>query len=77
MKCDVCARRTVASGGRCRGCQTLVRKAHAFVKAAGFTIEWVGGAWWVFDRRGNTLAIGEENKGLAVLAAYRTANEES
>ncbi|MEK7704321.1 MAG: hypothetical protein AAB426_05130 [Myxococcota bacterium] len=68
-KCNVCGHKTTASGGRCRTCQARVRRAYATAKDRGLTIEWVGGAWWVFDASGCTFAPGDENKGCAVLAA--------
>ncbi|MDE3097583.1 MAG: hypothetical protein KGK07_16475 [Chloroflexota bacterium] len=68
-KCDVCGHKTTASGSRCRRCQGRVRHAYATAKERDLTIEWISGAWWVFDKYGRTFAPGHENKGCAVLAA--------
>lgn len=58
-KCIDCAKRTMASSGRCLFCQVKVRRLARLADASGWTVDQAGGGWWVWDARGEVLGMGD------------------
>lgn len=64
--CSVCGTRIQGSSGYCRTHKFAVRRAGARVRAEGLILDFVGGAWWIWDAKGETLVIGQDSKGKAL-----------
>lgn len=67
-KCAVCGVRIRGCTGHCRAHKFAIRRASRRVREEGLLVEHVGGGWWVFDAKGNTLVIGQDSKAQALAA---------
>lgn len=74
-KCDVCGTRIQGCTGHCRTHKFAIRRAARRVRAESLVVEQAGGAWWVWDAKGNTLVIGQDSK-VKALAALDLGDEE-
>jgi hypothetical protein len=67
-KCTACGKRTTATAGRCQRCKSLRHHGYKRVKAENLIVDQAGGAWWIWDARGNVLVAGKPTKDAAVIA---------
>ena len=74
-KCEVCGIRIRGCTGRCRTHKFAIRRAAKRVRAEGLVVDQAGGAWWVWDSKGNVLVVGESSK-VKALAALDLGGEE-
>lgn len=74
-KCAVCGNKKVGHTDYCRTHKFAIRAAARRVSAEGLIVDQAGGAWWVWDAKGNTLVCGESSKARA-LAALAAGDEE-
>lgn len=66
--CSGCSERTTASSGVCRTCQSKLFHARKAVDEGKVLLDQAGGAWWVWDRKGNVLVVGKDSKQAAIRA---------
>lgn len=74
-KCAVCGAKKAGHTDYCRTHKFAIRRSARRVREEGLLVEHVGGGWWVFDAKGNTLVIGRDSKAQA-LAALDLGDEE-
>jgi hypothetical protein len=67
-KCKACSARTTASGGYCQRCKSLRHHGYKRVKEENLVVDQVGGAWWIWDARGDVLVIGTPTRDAAIIA---------
>lgn len=74
--CNGCGCRTVASGRRCRTCQSKTFHAGKRVAKEGLIVDLAGGAWWIWDSKGEVLVMAENSKANALLSLACGGNVE-
>jgi proteasome lid subunit RPN8/RPN11 len=74
--CTVCGVRTTAHGGRCRTCKSALFHANKRVKAEGLVVDTAGGAWWIWDAKGDVVVTGKPTRLEALVALQRGDTEE-
>jgi hypothetical protein len=67
-KCKACDTRTKASAGYCQRCKSLRHHGYKRVKDENLVVDQVGGAWWIWDARGNVLVAGKPTQAAAIIA---------
>jgi hypothetical protein len=67
-KCKACGVRTTASAGYCQRCKSLRHHGYKRVKDENLVVDQVGGAWWIWDARGNVLVAGKPTRTEAIIA---------
>jgi hypothetical protein len=67
-KCKACVARTTASAGYCQRCKSLRHHGYKRVKDENLIVDQVGGAWWIWDARGNVLVAGKPTHAEAIIA---------
>lgn len=60
-KCQWCDARTRAFP-RCQSCKSKFFHASKRVEREGLIVDLAGGAWWVWDAKGEVLVIGRDTK---------------
>lgn len=70
-KCTACGSRTSASAGYCQTCKSLRHHGLKRVKAENLLVDEAGGAWWIWDRRGDVLVSGKPTRAEAIIALAR------
>ena len=67
-KCKTCGTRTSASAGYCQRCKSLRHHGHKRLKEEKLLLDEAGGAWWVWDARGDVVVAGKPTRDAAILA---------
>lgn len=67
-KCTGCGTRTAASAGYCRSCKSTRHHAFERIKSEGLVVDEAGGAWWIWNKKGDVLVMGEPTKSAAINA---------
>jgi hypothetical protein len=67
-KCKACSARTTASGGYCQRCKSLRHHGYKRIKEENLIVDQAGGAWWIWDARGDVLVAGKPTRDAAILA---------
>lgn len=67
-KCLGCGSRTSASAGYCQSCKSKRHHAHQRIKKEGLIVEQAGGSWWIWDKKGDVLVMGQPTKVAAINA---------
>jgi hypothetical protein len=67
-KCEICGIKKSGHTSYCRTHKFAIRRAWVRVKAEGLLIDKAGGAWWVWDKKGEVLVIGEDSREHALSA---------
>lgn len=67
-KCAVCGTKKSGHTDYCRTHKFAIRRAVRRVREEALIVDQAGGAWWVWDARGDVLVIGQDSK-IAALAA--------
>ena len=75
-KCKTCNARTIASGGYCQRCKSLRHHGYKRVKEENLVVDQAGGAWWIWDPRGDVLVAGKPTRDAAIIA-LAAGNEEA
>lgn len=58
MRCKHCDNPTQGSTGYCRSCKFWRRRLFKHARTHGWLVDMAGGGWWVWDRIGNVLGMG-------------------
>ena len=69
--CTVCGTPKEGSTDFCRTHKFAIRRALARVRTEALIVDTAGGAWWVWDSKGEVLVIGQDSK-VAALAVLDT-----
>lgn len=75
-KCDVCGTRIQGCTGHCRTHKFAIRRAGRRVREESLLVDQAGGAWWVWDSKGNVLVVAQDSKVKALAALDCGADEE-
>ena len=75
-KCAVCGNKKAGHTDYCRTHKFAIRAAIRRVNAKGLIVDQAGGAWWVWDAKGETLVIGQDSKAKALAALALGSDEE-
>lgn len=67
-KCKVCGVRKAGSSDYCRTHEFAIRRAGRRIVAESLIVDQAGGAWWVWDAKGNPLTLGEGSRAHALVA---------
>lgn len=67
-RCVVCGTKKTGCTDFCRTHKFAIRRALRRVRTESLTVDRAGGAWWVWNARGDVLVIGQDSK-VAALAA--------
>ena len=67
-KCKTCGTRTTASAGYCQRCKSLRHHGHKRLKEENLLLDEAGGAWWVWDARGDVVVAGKPTRDAAIIA---------
>jgi hypothetical protein len=65
-KCLGCGHRTSATAGYCQSCKSKRFHARKRIKEEGLIVEQAGGSWWIWDKKGDVLVMGQPTKTAAV-----------
>jgi len=74
--CNICGARTMGCTGYCRTCKFLVRRCWKRVEKEGLMVDTAGGSWWVWDKHGKVLVIGQATRLEALVGLERDPVEE-
>jgi hypothetical protein len=75
-KCKACGVRTTASAGYCQRCKSLRHRGYRRIRDDQLILDEAGGAWWIWDPRGEVLVAGKPTKDAAVIALATGATDE-
>ena len=75
-KCKTCGTRTSASAGYCQRCKSLRHHGHKRLKEENLLLDEAGGAWWVWDARGDVVVAAKPTRDAAILALGGGADAE-
>ena len=67
-KCKACGTRTTASAGFCQWCKSKRHHGYKQVREDHLLLDQAGGAWWIWDPRGEVLVSAKPTKDAAVIA---------
>jgi len=67
-RCKACGTRTTASAGYCQGCKSKRHHGYKRLKEEKLLLDEAGGAWWIWDTRGDVVVIGKPTRDAAILA---------
>lgn len=67
-KCTACGARTTASAGYCQRCKSLRHHGYKRLKEENLILDEAGGAWWIWDQRGDVIVSGKPTKEAAIIA---------
>lgn len=74
-RCEGCGNKTTASGQVCRTCRSHLFHVNKRVTTEKLLVDTAGGAWWVWDPKGEVLVIGKATKLAALLTLARGEDE--
>ena len=66
--CKTCDARTKASAGYCQRCKSLRHHGYKRLKAENLILDEAGGAWWIWNQRGDVLVSGKPTRAAAIIA---------
>lgn len=75
-KCKACGARTTASAGFCQHCKSMRHHGYRRVKEENLVVDQAGGAWWIWDSRGDVLVTGKPTREAAIIALAAGDTEE-
>ena len=67
-RCKACEARTTASAGYCQRCKSLRHHGYKRLKEEHLILDEAGGAWWIWDQRGEVIVSGKPTKEAAIIA---------
>jgi hypothetical protein len=67
-RCKTCGTRTTASAGYCQRCKSLRHHGYKRLKEENLLLDEAGGAWWIWNPRGDVLVSGKPTAAAAVIA---------
>jgi hypothetical protein len=68
MKCKTCGVRTTASAGYCQSCKSKRHHGYKRLKKENLLLDEAGGAWWIWNPRGDVIVSGKPTKDAAIIA---------
>ncbi len=71
IKCKACGTRTMGSTGYCQSCKSMRHHGYKRLKAENLLLDEAGGAWWIWDPRGDVVVSGKPTRAEAVIALGR------
>ena len=66
--CVACGRKHGAMPPFCQGCRSKWHHTHKRIKKEGLIVDEAGGAWWVWDKKGEVLVMAKPTKFDAIKA---------
>lgn len=75
-KCKACDARTTSHTGYCRWCKSKRHRGYARIEDERLVVDQAGGAWWIWDARGDVLVAGKPTKDAAIITLGAGAIEE-
>lgn len=66
--CKACGARTTASAGYCQRCKSLRHHGYKRLKEENLILDEAGGAWWIWDQRGDVIVSGKPTAAAAIIA---------
>jgi hypothetical protein len=66
--CKACGTRTTSHTGYCQSCKSKRHHGYKRLKEEDLLLDEAGGAWWIWDRRGDVVVSGKPTKDAAVIA---------
>ena len=66
--CKACGTRTTASAGYCQSCKSKRHHGYKRLKEENLLLDEAGGAWWIWDQRGDVVVIGKPTREAAIIA---------
>ena len=67
-RCKTCGTRTTASAGYCQRCKSMRHHGYKRLKKENLLLDEAGGAWWIWDQRGDVVVAGKPTKDAAIIA---------
>lgn len=67
-RCKTCSARTTASAGYCQSCKSKRHHGYKRLKEENLLLDEAGGAWWIWDHRGDVVVTGKPTKDAAIIA---------
>jgi hypothetical protein len=67
-RCKACGTRTTASAGYCQSCKSKRHHGYKRLKEENLLLDEAGGAWWIWDRRGDVIVSGKPTRDAAIIA---------
>lgn len=67
-KCKTCDARTTASAGYCQSCKSKRHRGYKRLKEENLLLDEAGGAWWIWNSRGDVVVAGKPTKDAAIIA---------
>ena len=67
-RCKACGTRTTASAGYCQACKSKRHHGYKRLKEENLLLDEAGGAWWIWDPRGDVVVSGKPTRDAAIIA---------
>ena len=67
-RCKTCGVRTTASAGYCQQCKSLRHHGYKRLKKENLLLDEAGGAWWIWNPRGDVVVSAKPTKDAAIIA---------
>ena len=67
-RCKACGTRTTASAGYCQSCKSKRHHGYKRLKEENLLLDEAGGAWWIWDSRGDVVVAGKPTRDAAIIA---------
>jgi hypothetical protein len=67
-RCKACGSRTTASGGYCQSCKSKRHHGYKRIKDEHLLLDEAGGAFWIWNSRGDVIVTGKPTAAAAVIA---------
>ena len=67
-RCKACGVRTTSYTGYCQSCKAKRRRGYKRIKEENLLLDEAGGAWWIWNPRGDVVVAGKPTKDAAVIA---------
>lgn len=67
-RCEACDARTTSHTGYCQSCKSRRHRGYKLLKEEGLLLDEAGGAWWIWDARGDVVVSGKPTKVAAIIA---------
>jgi hypothetical protein len=68
IKCKACGKRTFGSTGYCQSCKSKRHHGYKRIKEEGLLLDKAGGAYWIWNSRGDVIVTGKPTAVAAVIA---------
>jgi hypothetical protein len=67
-RCKACGTRTTSSTGYCQSCKSKRHHGYKRLKKENLLLDEAGGAWWIWNLRGDVIVSGKPTREAAILA---------